>query len=105
MRPREQAFAPALDKIAVAVEHDHRVLAAIKDVDAVLAIDADRGDVGELPAVRQLRPVLHHAVTMLAGAEDVFHVCLPIVVIARSEATKQSIFPLVARWIASLRSQ
>jgi hypothetical protein len=30
---------------------------------------------------------------------------LNYVVIARSEATKQSIFPLVAPWIASLRSQ
>jgi hypothetical protein len=74
VRAREQAFAETPDEIAVAVEHDHRMLAAIEDVDAVLAVDADGSDVGELPAVRQFCPVLHHAITVLARAEDVFHV-------------------------------
>src|SRR5581483_11798555 len=74
----EQAFAPALDEIAVAIEHDHRVLAAIEDVDAVLAVDRHGGRIGELPAVRQFGPVLHYTITMLAGAEDVFHVLPPI---------------------------
>jgi hypothetical protein len=32
-------------------------------------------------------------------------VVCPLVVIARSEATKQSIYPRVKDWIASLRSQ
>jgi hypothetical protein len=77
MRAGEQAFAKTLDEIAVAVEHDHRMLAAIEDVDAVLAVDRNRGGVGELPAVGQLCPVLHHAIAMLAGAEDVLHVSLP----------------------------
>src|SRR6267154_627160 len=70
----EQPFAPACDEIAVAVEHDHRVDAAIEDVDAVLAVDRDRGDIAEVPTLRQLRPVLHHAVAMLARAENGRHV-------------------------------
>ena len=68
VRAVEQPFAPAFDEIAIAVEHHHRVLAAIEDVDAVLAVDGDRGDVREIPAVGQLRPVLHHAIAMLARA-------------------------------------
>src|SRR6266403_2121456 len=48
--------------------------AAVEDIDAVLAVDRDRGDVAEAPAHRQLGPVLHHAVTMLARAENGWHV-------------------------------
>ena len=77
MRAAEQAFAPALDEIAVAVEHHHRMGAAVEDIDAVVAVDRDGGDVGEIPAVRQLCPVLHHAVAMLARAENGWHVFSP----------------------------
>ena len=79
VRAGEQSFAPARHEIAVAVEHHHRMGAAVEEVDAVLAVDRDGGDVGELPAVRQLRPVLHHAVAMLARAENGWHVLfLPV---------------------------
>src|SRR5215218_9781267 len=71
---REQAFTPAGDEIALAVEHHHRMFAAVEDVDAVLAVDRDGSDIGELPAIRQLAPVLHHAVTMLARAKYYRHV-------------------------------
>ena len=47
VRAAEQAFAPALDEIAVAIEHHHRMGAAVEDVDAVLAVDRDGSDVGE----------------------------------------------------------
>ena len=80
VRAGEQAFAPAPEEIALAVEHHHRMVAAVEDVDAVLAVDRDGGDVGEAPAVGQLRPVLHHAVAMLARAEDGRHVFLPLAV-------------------------
>src|ERR1700730_2832555 len=50
---------------------------AIEDVDAVLAVDRDRGDVGQAPPRRQFRPVLHHAVTMFARAENGRHVFSP----------------------------
>src|SRR5260370_24514109 len=77
VRAAEQVFAPASDKIAFAVEHDHRMGAAVEDVDAVLAVHGDRSDVGEVPLRRQLRPVLHHAVSLFAGAESSGHVCFP----------------------------
>src|SRR6266478_7832719 len=73
----EQAFAPAFDEIALAVEHHHRVGAAIEDVDAILAVDRDRGDISEIPALRQLRPVLHHPVAIFARAENDRHVVFP----------------------------
>src|SRR6266849_6763093 len=81
MRAIEQALAPARDKIALAVEHHHRMGAAIEDVDTVLAVDRDRGDIAEIPAVRQLRPILHHAVAMLARAENGRHVFPPDVIL------------------------
>src|SRR5262249_54029705 len=70
VRARERALPPGPDEVALAVEDDHRVLAAVEAVDAVLAIDRDRGDVLELPSFRQLRPVLDHAVAVLAGTEN-----------------------------------
>ncbi len=77
MRAIEQAFAPARDEIALAVEYHHRVGAAVEDIDAVLAVDRDRGDVCEIPSLRQLRPILHHAVAVFARAENGRHVCSP----------------------------
>ena len=38
VRPDEQALAPGSQKRAVAVEDDHRMLAAIEDKDAILRI-------------------------------------------------------------------
>ena len=55
---------------AVSRKHDHRVIAAIKDVDPILAVDGDGGDVWEIPPLRQLRPVFHHAEEMPAVAEN-----------------------------------
>ena len=73
VRAVEQAFAPARDEIAVTVEHDHRMGAAVEYVDAVAAADRDGGHIPEVPAVRQLRPVLDHTITMLARAQDDRH--------------------------------
>src|SRR5215472_1492674 len=52
VRPRVLTFAPRAQKIAVAVEHHHRMVAAVKDVDIVAAVDADPADLFERPAVR-----------------------------------------------------
>src|SRR5262249_23838097 len=60
-------------ELALAIEDHHRVLAAIEDVDAVLAVDRDGTDVLELPAVGQLRPVLDHPIAMLAAAQYFRH--------------------------------
>jgi hypothetical protein len=52
VRAAKQAFAPALDEIAGAIEHDHRVGAAIEHIDTVFAVDRDGGDIGQRPAIR-----------------------------------------------------
>jgi hypothetical protein len=44
----KRALAPRAQEIALAIEHDDRMLAAIERVDAVLAVDRDRRDVLEL---------------------------------------------------------
>ena len=54
----EQAFAPRVEKPAVAVEDDDRVLAPVEDEDAVAGIDRDAGDLDEPPAVGQRAPAL-----------------------------------------------
>src|SRR6185503_1091333 len=70
MRARERALSPRPDEVALTVEDDHRVLAAVEAVDAVLAVHRDGGHVLELPPFRQLGPVLDHAVAVLACAEN-----------------------------------
>ena len=70
VRPVEQVFAPGIQQVAVAVEHHHRVLAAIEDIDPVLRVDRDRRDVLEAPALRQFRPVGLHPVCVSAVADD-----------------------------------
>ena len=56
VRALEQALAPRAQEIALAIEHDHRVLAAIEDVDPILAVHADRRHVLEIPARRAASP-------------------------------------------------
>src|SRR5437879_1407891 len=52
-----------------------RMGAAVEDVDAIAAVDRQRGNVSELPAVGQLRPVIDDAVAMLARAENGWFSC------------------------------
>jgi hypothetical protein len=73
VRAIEDAFAPASQEVAVAVEHAHRMRTTIEDVDVVLAVDADCRHVAEDPAVGQLRPVLQHPVGIFAAADDDAH--------------------------------
>src|SRR5712672_1531671 len=95
----EQAFAPACDEIAQAVEHHHRMGAAIEDVDAVLAVDRHGGDVGKVPAVGQLSPILHDAVAMLVRAENGRHVVLPDVTLQYGlERESLLVIPGCATW-------
>src|SRR5205085_3552331 len=77
VRARILAFAPGPQEVSVAVEHHDRVLAATEGIDIVLGVDADRGDLLERPAVRQLRPVLDDAVLEVTGAYDFCHCVLP----------------------------
>ena len=47
MRPLELALAPRAEESARAIEHHERVRAAVEDVDIVVAVDAEPGDVAE----------------------------------------------------------
>src|SRR5579863_4825110 len=50
MRAWKHAFAPGSQEIALAIEDDHRVFAAIENVDIVVAVDPDRADFMKTPA-------------------------------------------------------
>ena len=57
VRTLEDALAPRAQEIAGAVEHAHRVLAAVERIDIIVPVDTDRGDIGvEFHARRQLGP-------------------------------------------------
>src|SRR5580700_4356866 len=71
------SLAPGAQEITLAIEHHHRMVAAIEDVDIVLRIDANRADFLEGPAVRQFRPVLDDAVFEVAGADNDRHALSP----------------------------
>ncbi len=54
VRARKKRLAPGSEEIAVAVEHHHRVVAAIEDEHAILRVDADSGDIAEREACGEL---------------------------------------------------
>src|SRR5437899_11560745 len=91
VRPRILPLAPRAQKIAGTVEHHHRVLAAIEDVDIVVAVDADPADLLERPALGQFGPVGVDLVFELACPDD--HHCLSLA----AEPT--------GRYSAAMRSQ
>ncbi len=62
MRMLEDALAPGAQDIAVAVENDHRMVAAVKRIDIVVAIDAYRGDIVQAPIRGPFCPAFHRAV-------------------------------------------
>jgi hypothetical protein len=70
VRARKQTFAERAQEVSVAVEYDHRMLAAIEDVDVVVPVDADVADLLERPARWELRPVLDGLVRVVAAADD-----------------------------------
>src|SRR5262249_45187412 len=58
VRALDQAVvAPALDEIAVAIEFDDRMRAAVEYPDVVLLVDRHAGGFAQIPAFRQLGPV------------------------------------------------
>src|SRR5262252_1158951 len=78
VRAAEHTLPPGAQEISLAVEHHHGMLPAVENVNLVLAVDCDRGDVLERPTVRQFRPVFHHPIAMLTTAQNYRHSCPPI---------------------------
>src|SRR5580692_12984 len=61
---------PRPQKVALAIEDDHRVLTAVEHVNVVVAIDADPANLLEGPAVGQFCPLGNDAVSELTGSDD-----------------------------------
>jgi hypothetical protein len=78
VRAAKKPLAPGPQEVAVAVEDDHRVRAAVERVDAVLRVHPDGGDVRiELTPRRELRPAVDDLVAMRARAQDDRHRVTP----------------------------
>src|SRR5262249_8540130 len=88
MRAVENVLAPGPQKIAVAVEHDHRMLTAVEAVHMILPIHAHAGDVAKTPAFRQFRPTLLRSIRVVAGADYQCHGSFPLV--ARPSAVSRA---------------
>lgn len=70
----------------MAIEHDHRVIAAIEDEDVVILVDSDRRDFVEGPSVGKFGPIAVHAIAICALPKNYlsvdrllafWHVCPP----------------------------
>jgi hypothetical protein len=68
--PHEHAFAPGVQELAVLVEDDHGMGAAIEDVHAVFRIARNTRDFDERPALGHLLPALQHLVFDLVLAQS-----------------------------------
>src|SRR5262252_2240053 len=78
VRPWILPLAPGAQKIALPIEHHHRVLAAVEHVDAILAVDPDGGDLLERPPVGQFCPGGVDAVFELVASHDHWPPPLPV---------------------------
>jgi hypothetical protein len=77
MRALEHSLTPRRDEAAGAVEHDHRVAAAVEHVDAVLWVDRHAADIGEVPAIGQACPVWLHSIGKVAAPDNSGHGNIP----------------------------
>src|SRR3979490_2314108 len=74
VRTRVLALTPRSQEVAFAVEHHHRMVAPIEDIDIVVAVDPDPADLLERPAIRQLRPVGIDLISIVAASHDHRHI-------------------------------
>src|SRR6266513_566157 len=74
VRTRVLALTPRSQEVAFAVEHHHRMVSAIEDIDIVVAVDPDPADLLERPAIRQLRPVGIDLISIVAASHDHRHI-------------------------------
>jgi hypothetical protein len=66
--------APRRQEVALPIEDDQRMRAAMEQVDAIARVYTDARHVAEHPAVGQLGPILDDPVGELAAADDYTHV-------------------------------
>ena len=59
MRSRELALAPSIQKVAISVENDDRVITAIEEVHAVLRVGGNGAYLGEFSAIWIQTPTFH----------------------------------------------
>src|SRR5436190_23233384 len=97
VRPRVLPLAARPEKSAVTVEHHHRVVAAVEDVNVVVLVDPDRADLLERPAVGQFRPVLDDAVPVLAAPDDDRHAAASLELLTAVIPAKAGIHQATAR--------
>jgi hypothetical protein len=74
MRAGKDAVAPGPQEIALTVEHDHRMLAAVEGINPVPAIHPDGSDIAEDIALGQFSPAGLSPIRKRAAADDVGHV-------------------------------
>src|ERR1051326_7372942 len=70
VRPRVSALAPGAQEVAFAVEDHHRMHAAIKDIDVIVAVHSDPANLLERPAIGQLGPVGIDPISIVPVSND-----------------------------------
>src|SRR5437879_3614172 len=75
----EQTLAERSQDVALAIEDDDGMFTPVEDVDVVLAVHRDAGDVDERPSVRELLPAFHRFEQQVATAESHGHCATPLV--------------------------
>ncbi|HEX5369665.1 MAG TPA: hypothetical protein VFY10_09665 [Dehalococcoidia bacterium] len=65
----ELALAERAQEVAILVEHDNGMLAAIEHVDVVIRVDGDARSLGELVLGRYFRPLVVGVVGEVSGAQ------------------------------------
>jgi hypothetical protein len=63
----EDALAPGIQELAVAVEDHAGVFGPREDVDLVFGVDSYAADLAPLPALRELSPAFEHFIFHLSG--------------------------------------
>src|SRR5262245_41477945 len=69
----EHALAPGAQEVAVTIEDNHWMLAAVKDVHVILGVHCDASHIDELPARRELFPIFYRRKEQHATTDDGGH--------------------------------
>ena len=78
MSALEHAVAPGAQKVAVAVEHDHRMLAAGEAIELVFIVNRHRRHFVKRPVIGQFAETFDHFITKITAANNNPHESLLI---------------------------